>query len=561
MTDQSTGIGDYIHYKRWNYTHYGLANNDGQKMGNANQYSSLAQSAYNESHKKLQSMYINQRNSAFAKTLQNQMNEIRKGLANPTNTNGLNSNFTQKDYEEAQKRLSEAIGDKLDNFIWFFDTIDLDSLVSMSKEQIRSYLKRYRGTKYKDSSGQSSENKVIYKATIRRRMDGLVNALRKLYKAESQILANPMTNEKTLKKILSQIQTVKDEYKKMEFILSNFINTNKIDLNEKLSYKQGIFSVKDLMQDFNKVIRGLTITSTSESAMAGEYAVAELGYMVINKATNIKKDLLHQFVVGDIQKQQEIKFGNNIKMSVMKDEINTYTDKKGKQYIGGTWQYPLGNGGNHVLVTSTAQTVDVSIPIEDGNEVAKELGIDALNMSVKNYSSDINGNFLHGIKIIETSLLETLMLSTANFANHYLNILGSHNTSKDPDFIDNGLIDIYTDYIRLALAVRGLLGARGLDQNGDLANFFVLNDKTRKEFTILSIGHILDTLDNLSYKEGLLDYENIPVNLSNKNIWVTGKYDMSKAQQRIISMLGAIHRIKIKVSFKPSFYIDIAKYL
>ena len=36
--------------------------------------------------------------------------------------------------------------------------------------------------------------------------------------------------------------------------------------------------------------------------------------------------------------------------------------------------------------------------------------------------------------------------------------------------------------------------------------------------SISTINPLLDTLDNLSYKEGLLDYENIPVNLSNKNI-------------------------------------------
>lgn len=563
MPKQSTGIGDYVHYKRWNYTHYALETNAGKKRenGDINYYNNLAQNAYNESHKKLQNMYINQINDSFAKTIQSEMNEIRKGLANPNIAESLNSNLTQEDYQEAQKRLTEAIGDNLDNFIWFFDTIDLDSLVSMSKEDIRKNLMKYRSSKYKNQSGQVVENKVIYKATIKRRLEGLTKTLQQLYKAERDLLLKSMTNKKTLKKILQQIMAVKDEYKKMQFILSNFANTNKIKLDENISYNGGNFSIKDLMQNFNKVIRTLTITSTSESAMAGEYAVAELAYLAANKGSIIKKDLLHDLVVGDIVKEQRIKVGENITMNIFKDKINEYTKKEGKKVIGGTWTYPLGNGGKHVLITNTTQTVDVSIPLENNNKIAQELGIDALNLSVKNYSSDNFGNFLYGIKIIETSLLEILMLSTTDFANHYLNIMASHNTSKDPSFIDNGLVAGYTDYIQLALAVRGLLGARELGQKTDLANFFVLNDKTKKQFTILSVGHILNTLDNLSYKDGLLDYKNIPTNLSNKNKWVGNGNDSSQAEQRIISLLAEIHQIKMSVSFKSSFYNDIAKYL
>ena len=217
--------------------------------------------------------------------------------------------------------------------------------------------------------------------------------------------------------------------------------------------------------------------------------------------------------------------------------------KDGKFVKGDTvWGYDAKLSRFYTLKES-AGTVDVSIDLQSKNlELSKLLGLDKINLSMKNYTST-------QIKLIKgTPLLSVMQLGTDDFSNHYLSLMSSmqnltSHTNFSPSSKSFAPIQEYNLRIKEMIAIRSLTGERGQGQTFRQNDFIVLNDKKNRKVNVYSVQDILNKI--LIYQEDLLTIKGMPEKRF-RNRWRGPDYpDLGGIKQRIAEVIANANKYKL----------------
>ena len=281
---------------------------------------------------------------------------------------------------------------------------------------------------------------------------------------------------------------------------------------------------------------------------AGEGVVAAATYMAGNYGAKVTQQLLRDNLIVGKNRQQTVLqgFSSYVDLSQLERQFNNSYLEHGKKL----WEH--NKQSDTLIYTNGSQgTVDISIPLNPASDFAKDLGINEINASVKNYN-DIDA---HGIGAISgVPLLSIFMLINTNFVNHYLNLLGA---SGPPNLRDSLVAQRATGVIKHAVAARALTGARSKTYADKTADCLVVNNRKEKKVYVLSTYDLLRTIR--SNYEKYASFEGIPTRLDNR--WVGGEFGPAgnfwapsedAASTRITNLIAETHKFKIKMSLRPN---------
>ena len=187
-------------------------------------------------------------------------------------------------------------------------------------------------------------------------------------------------------------------------------------------------------------------------------------------------------------------------------QITIEPDKKNKLFK--SWKKIILQDGTLQLTNSSAMTTDISLDVsllpENIQSKAKELGLERINESLKNYSSRNKVAMVSGAPL--TSILN--LDDQGRFSMHYLNFISSERGKGNKR---GGSLSFqnYQMGLKSLFVVRSLFGIRnssdnlstaqwGNSSNGIGANeFIVVNDRRKRKVFVYSTYKILDyILDN-----------------------------------------------------------------
>ena len=281
---------------------------------------------------------------------------------------------------------------------------------------------------------------------------------------------------------------------------------------------------------------------------AGEGVVAAATYMAGNYGAKVTQQLLRDNLIVGKNRQQTVLqgFSSYVDLSQLERQFNNSYLEHGKKL----WEHDTQS--DTLIYTNGSQgTVDISIPLNPASDFAKDLGINEINASVKNYN-DIDA---HGIGAISgVPLLSIFMLINTNFVNHYLNLLGA---SGPPNLRDSLVAQRATGVIKHAVVARALTGARSKTYADKTADCLVVNNRKEKKVYVLSTYDLLRTIR--SNYEKYASFEGIPTRLDNR--WVGGEFGPAgnfwapsedAASTRITNLIAETHKFKIKMSLRPN---------
>lgn len=151
-----------------------------------------------------------------------------------------------------------------------------------------------------------------------------------------------------------------------------------------------------------------------------------------------------------------------------------------------------------------------------------------LHLSAKNYSLSSNP-YIHLLS--GTSMFTLLSLESVEYVNHYLNIMGTRDTSR--------MVEARDDFKRLIL-LRALTG-QGTGKN-NVADTFIVNIRSKKKIKLLTMSRIYN-----AYKK---DLKNVEIKNFNNGFVVNN--EAATPKQRIGAMLADLHSRKLAVSINAS---------
>lgn len=528
-----TELGEYVHYHAESYRNFGI--------GKSIPSSISPTSAYTTAKANIRQLAYQKNLSQQAKTLAKKLNDLRiDSLISPTD------NYDQK--------VNDYVLTTLENSIPFakIDSTSFDVIENMKFDSIFKLVKDGNLKKYKNAEN----GQYVYWGTL----NNYRNQLNRLYRTLSKEVND--NNIKGLTPILNEIERIKKEILKIKREVKNdktariFFNDSNIDST----------SIKKVIQDMNNLIGYIRAPKAVLLGEAGEYGTAALIALLADKINDTKVDFIdgiEEAVVGKNKSKTNFsnKIHNNgfINTEIFLSNTNIRKTKKGIQFYN---NYTTDENGNVISVRGSQDTVDISVNI-NGSKLSKELGLNEINASIKNYSDAENK-----IKIISgTNLLSILTILYTPFINHYLNMITTHveynyknNTRAkkltDVDFQNQW--ENYNSLIKFTVAMRALSGIRNdvIDINKKNSDFFIVNDRTKKRFFVVDTYTLLKRIEKNVDDSMDFTSNSIPVFGRTQNKWVNANDRATGAERRITNIISKLHRRKISASLKPGVLVS-----
>lgn len=191
-------------------------------------------------------------------------------------------------------------------------------------------------------------------------------------------------------------------------------------------------------------------------------------------------------------------------------------------------QESLKNAGHHTLPLDETNGVITYNATQDKADINFTWHGSDLHLSAKNYSLSSNP-YIHLLS--GTSMFTLLSLENPKYVNHYLNIMGTRDTSR--------MVEARDDFKRLIL-LRALTG-QGTGKS-NTADTFIVNIRSKRKIKLLTMSRIYN-----AYKK---DLKNVEIKNFNNGFVVNN--EAATPNQRIGAMLADLHSRKLAVSINAS---------
>lgn len=484
------GLGNYVHLSQPGYQATGIGQNS-QGVGFS--------SALIKQRETILSLIDKQRTAMSALKLQKYLNNLRDG-GQPYSNNHIAPNHLQA----MENTYYQAVQQSLNKNIAVWENASLDN-----SDETWNALIQTRKAQLKN--GQ----KAIQVRTASRIIEQ-INIL--LTKAMSgQISPNDQQLLENIKlSLMNQIQTTKGyEY-------------NYIPLDTSINGNNGETTVRNLLIQYNTLIKRLKMPTKTMLGNIAEIQVATL-LSALTKNKDISAERILKDLIQGTQSQQTkvildsdiVKYGTNY----LKDQ-HIYLEE-----------------GTDIAITSSAQTIDVNITIQDPIDQIEQ----RIKASVKNYE---NIDY-QSIKVISgTNLFNLLGIANTDFANHYLNLIVQQTVSSNEFYSYWKQAD---QTMSLLLLARGLMGYRS--GNKYLANYLIVNERASKKFKVFTTSELLEFVENrIDNLNSFIDiFPNLPEYRTLKNIRHPKWWGA-----RVAQVLAETKKYNLKASLKPALLQQVA---
>ena len=495
----SLEIGNYIHWRRYNYYRFGIS----QKGGGVSLSASIK-----SQHAELLNA-INGLSSPNVAQLEQFLNNLREtgNLARENDTQSLTqleNNYTNLLYNKLGNLSARAKFDNAD-FI-------------RTSNPYFDVLNRYKGLIGKN---QTKGTQIGTLQKISKQIQDVLNSMKDLVggkKKTNQWLQDKQKLE-TIQQQLNQL--LLQHQGKSEFVtISHNTEVNGV-------------SLKQILKTYNGLLRLAKEPSQTDLGMAAEAQVALLGSLIEQGAVKSTNEIIQQHIVGAQNATTKITFNPKSPVfNALKEEIKF----SNADAVSGT------------ITVNSPQTVDVQFKMLD----LEQGEMQKINASVKSYSN-ISNPYGH-IKILGgTTLFNMLGLVTQEFANHYLNFLAKHTDINAERSIMNTMgFAQAEETMKRSLLTRGLVGYRGAkgDSGAGMANTFIVNDRSSKKFRVFSIKDLAQTawndISNFVKVDGLPGYESL-----------SNQFEQAGPEVRIAKLLAQTHAIKLDVALSNTIFKNI----
>ena len=553
------GIGNYVHYHRKNYDTYGINYNTTGGIGFNN--------AYGAAKRRLDD-YLKNANSltsSQAKELSKYYTDLFYGNLDRT-VNILNDGTDEKmlsiSLQELARRLIndfEPLNIKEEDISYITDSLQKEtrSLISQSKNKI----------------SEPGKDKISLKMLQRyaKQLEAAFNP-GKMAEAFRRGSIEGKIAFKNLQEMKTAIEGMSGEINK---IIQNansqgLQETNMIEFNSEKNLKATLENAYKILKLYRGSFAGKISGASSEILVALDALLNRDGNIFALQAIGDTIKPLSDFEKTWQGKTKNIQtlggFDLNIQgvdgFSILAEQLASKNSNFGSWEVNseaGTLTYtptPGSHGGQG--------TIDISITPIEGTKLAEILGLNQLNVSLKNYSTLYSDQKYNGVSLVKDAPLLNILVTflESDFVNHYLNLMGSHPFKNTEDY------ETATRVVQYATAVRGLLGTQ---KNN---NVLIANVRDKKTVYVIPVGELESALNNdLSNIRSYISTKNLPprskiesfIEVAKQkkgnnekafyyNNWHGEQSDEMNAATRIAMYLTGIHAIKVSASLIPNAF-------
>lgn len=295
-------------------------------------------------------------------------------------------------------------------------------------------------------------------------------------------------------------------------------------------------SARDLLAQINKVLKMQSIPKALAIGDAFEYWLALASQYGGAKAVEVSDQLIIDTLVKGGNRSNPI-----ISLNNFSDEYVNMDELMRSGAFNRGWQ-PINDSTGFMFNKPTQDKLDMVFNWEG----------DELKVSAKNYKLTSSGSLIHLVS--GTSLLYLISGENVDFVNHWLNCISG------TDSIGGKILQSAHIAMKLTILVKALTGM-GTSSSANVADTFILNNRTQQHIYVRSMGQILNNVENLITKDiNGVRFSGYPNRIPNK--WIGAKQGpMSRvsAQARISNLIAALHTYNISVSITPEAATGVTK--
>ena len=484
------GIGNYVHFHAQNYLNFGISYDDATKGG-------LAEAALNSSHAELQRIinakYHNANWGKYSAFLNNTIYPKNKRLY-------VAPSLPPQDISVVYDWINDTLSKNYDQIV----NNAKDLMTNPDVSSARSYLYKSSAKKNK-SSGDTVYTKSIRLRTLLKLTKNVFDSYKKAIKIKNsatsaEVMQLAQQAEDNAKKVGDELQafifdltkaTTLSGVSKTKFYQENQYKSAGA-IRTDISNKEMDTALGQLITRANQAIRMLQDPSSQISGDAGEYFVAAVTEALGATGNKNIYEILKNFgntanVTGSDKTRQElINFSSIISLDKVVEDMGKAFGKSLYERIDNTI----------IATDGTKDTVDVTVNIQNNQDLIKELGVSEFGASIKNYAT-LDPTYVNpagGVSLLSGApLLSVLMLFNTDFVNHYLNLMGAH---QPPIVKESYMADNYKEELLWGIAVRAMSGIRGLSANMSkkFSDVLIINDKSAEHVYVISTSNLLNKI-------------------------------------------------------------------
>lgn len=402
------------------------------------------------------------------------------------NQNKINAlPVSSKEIEELKTRIKQAFPENKDN-------AKLQKTINTAEgkyaEQFKNFLLNKVPNSIKEIGLKNIENMIFDNQnvdidTIKKKRKNLVDNIRYLN-------SNKGTKEK-----LATINTINDN-------LKDYFNAAGAALPQEFNFN--ISKDIDCLTALKAVISGDAFSNAHRATLQGawgERAVAMCSDTVKGLAGEALEEMLEKIIVGS--------------------ETSSFSFKRTMFTPSVAQHFKEQKGNNLFQVHASQNKVDVKVEINNK----------PLNVSVKAYTGHNDRLYMH---LQDVDLLSSLVTTSVDFANHWLNIhsLKGLGFTEKQSALKN-MDDALTEHIKFQALVSG----NALKQGNTYADTFVAIDTSTGKVLAISTKELLKGTSNTKFY----------INPFIGDIYFTNRM-ASSSNERIANIISEVRKIKIKVS-------------
>lgn len=536
----SNKIGDYIHFKYYNYKNYGL----NTKRAKKSQSPPNPQGIFKEQKKRVKDLLKIRRNKdKTKKDLEAQINYF----FNPLDKGGINPSDRQ--LEELQRQVIQILQNNKVNLSGV--NIDWKTLQATGGKTIRLKdnevieIDRIQRT----ILGRDDQKYSTYSAVIRRIQD-LIDIRDNLAKFanktkfDEDFIASVTNLTNNYSKLIEQLQ---NEFKnKGGKIIRGYKNAEsfgyKFKLEDDIKDLQGNVlekRSKSFLKEMQVIIDSIkNITNTEVSGILGEYIPVISQYFAKQTLVDGLDTIFNQL---NSQAGQQIsqQIGSKVVGGLRSDKMLLKSKVVGQKRNPEPFRAKIGN----IDMTShyTQDKVDIIL----------SLNKEEVKASVKNVNFNANPN----ITLLSGTSILKLFQDYEVFTNHYLNVTATKGREIQDEKPDPQLLQLAHETAKLTIGAHALIGGvwgqkqgSGSVSRSDIAEFFIVNNKSSAtdRFKVYFTSDIIRKMEKNT--KTFLNVDNFNDVVTYDNHWIGLDADYKSAYARIMRLLAQLHKFKLHVT-------------